>query len=161
MLGDPTLTNVIFDNNEILARNGAGIATLTVQNDGGAFKVGSTNKLYVGDNGNVGINTGNPLAKLDVIGRIRVDQDNEAIGITGNNPYIGLWFNDNYRSKIQQLTDQLYIHSNDKVHLDGDQIAIGDMLSTANEYKLTVTGKIICEELKVELAANWPDYVFA
>ena len=29
------------------------------------------------------------------------------------------------------------------------------------EYKLTVTGKIICEELKVELAGNWPDYVFA
>ncbi len=35
------------------------------------------------------------------------------------------------------------------------------MLNTANEYKLTVTGKIICEELKVKLAANWPDYVFA
>lgn len=161
MLGDPIYTNVIFDNNEILARNGANSATLTVQNDGGAFKVGSTHKLYVGDNGNVGINTGNPLAKLDVIGRIRVDQDNEAIGITGNNPYIGLWFNDIYRSKIQQLTDQLYIHSNDKVHLDGDQVAIGNMLSTADGYKLTVTGKIICEELKVELAGNWPDYVFA
>jgi hypothetical protein len=161
MLGDPIHTNVIFDNNEILARDGANSATLTVQNDGGAFKVGSTNRLFVGDNGNVGINTGNPLAKLDVIGRIRVDQDNEAIGITGNNPYIGLWFNDIYRSKIQQLTDQLYIHSNDKVHLDGDQIAIGNMLGTADGYKLTVTGKIICEELKVELTANWPDYVFA
>lgn len=161
MLGDPIYTNVIFDNNEILARNGANSATLTVQNDGGAFKVGSTHKLYVGDNGNVGINTGNPLAKLDVIGRIRVDQDNEAIGITGNNPYIGLWFNDIYRSKIQQLSDQLYINSNDKIHLDGDQVAIGNMLSTADGYKLTVTGKIICEELKVELAGNWPDYVFA
>jgi hypothetical protein len=161
MLGDPTLTNVIFDNNEIMARNGANSATLTVQNDGGALKVGSTNKLYVGDNGNVGINTGNPLAKLDVIGRIRVDQSNEAIGITGINPYIGLWYNNNYRSKIQQLTDQLYIHSTDKVHLDGAQVAIGDMLGTANGYKLTVTGKIICEELKVELVANWPDYVFA
>ncbi len=161
MLGDPTATNVIFDNNEILARNGANSATLTMQHDGGALKVGSTHKLYVGDNGNVGINTGNPLAKLDVIGRIRVDKDDEAIGITGLNPYIGLWYNDNYRSRIQQLSDQLYIHSTDKVHLDGDQVAIGNMLTTADEYKLTVTGKIICEELKVELAGNWPDYVFA
>ncbi len=161
MLGDAASTNVIFDNNEILARNGANATTLTLQNDGGALKVGSGNKLLVADNGNIGIGTGSPLSKLDVLGRIRIEQSNEALGITGNNPYIGMWFNNSYRSKIQQLTDQLYIHSTDKVHLDGDQIAIGNMLSTADGYKLTVTGKIICEELKVEVSANWPDYVFA
>ena len=27
-------------------------------------------------------------------------------------------------------------------------------------YRLAVDGKIICEELRVELSQNWPDYVF-
>jgi hypothetical protein len=31
---------------------------------------------------------------------------------------------------------------------------------SASGYKLSVSGKIICEELKVQLAASWPDYVF-
>lgn len=39
-----------------------------------------------------------------------------------------------------------------KVCIGGTQAATG--------YKLSVTGKIICEELKVLLTANWPDYVF-
>ena len=30
----------------------------------------------------------------------------------------------------------------------------------ATGYKLSVNGKIICEEMKVQLNANWPDYVF-
>jgi hypothetical protein len=40
-----------------------------------------------------------------------------------------------------------------KVCIGGTQAATG--------YKLSVTGKIICEELKVLLTSNWPDYVFA
>jgi hypothetical protein len=55
----------------------------------------------------------------------------------------------------------MYIASNDKLHIDADQIAIGSVQSTADGYKLAVTGKIICEELKVELIADWPDYVFS
>jgi len=31
----------------------------------------------------------------------------------------------------------------------------------ATGYKVTVKGKVMCEELKVQLQANWPDYVFA
>ncbi|MEI7726608.1 MAG: hypothetical protein WCK09_15980 [Bacteroidota bacterium] len=31
---------------------------------------------------------------------------------------------------------------------------------SASGYKLAVAGKVICEELKVRLAASWPDYVF-
>jgi hypothetical protein len=33
--------------------------------------------------------------------------------------------------------------------------------ANANNYKLAVQGKIICEEVKVALQTNWPDYVFA
>jgi hypothetical protein len=46
------------------------------------------------------------------------------------------------------------------LRLDGTQVAIGADLNTATGYKLAVSGKVICEELKVKLSGNWPDYVF-
>ena len=39
-------------------------------------------------------------------------------------------------------------------------MAIGANLNTATGYKLAVSGKVICEELKVKLSGSWPDYVF-
>ena len=47
-----------------------------------------------------------------------------------------------------------------RLHLDGTQIAIGTVSSLTSEFKMTVSGKILCEEVKVELFADWPDYVF-
>jgi hypothetical protein len=38
-------------------------------------------------------------------------------------------------------------------------VAIGSV-TTAAGYKLSVNGKIMTEELKVQLSGNWPDYVF-
>jgi|GEM_PF-6524375 len=35
-----------------------------------------------------------------------------------------------------------------------------DNQDLASGYKLSVKGKVICEEVRVELEANWPDYVF-
>ncbi len=43
------------------------------------------------------------------------------------------------------------------VSLNGD-VAIGSTF--ADGYKLSVEGKIICEELRVDLQEDWPDYVF-
>ena len=41
------------------------------------------------------------------------------------------------------------------------QVAIGVSVAAASTYKLTVSGKVLCEELKVKLrSAGWPDYVF-
>jgi len=162
MLGNASSTNVIFDNNEILARDGAGIATLTVQNDGGAFKVGSTNKLFVDNNGEVGIGIGAPTAKLDVRGRVYVKQNGQALGIDGVDPNIGFYQNGTYKSYISQSGNTFALGVNGgAMQLDGTQIAIGGINANASAYKLTVNGKIICEELKVELYNNWPDYVFA
>jgi hypothetical protein len=74
MLGPGTSTNLIFDNNEIMARNNGAPADLIFQNDGGAIRIG-----------NVAVPAG---------------------------------------------------------------------------YRFAVAGKAICEELKVQLSGNWPDYVF-
>ncbi len=41
------------------------------------------------------------------------------------------------------------------------QVAIGVSVAAASGYKLTVSGKVLCEELKVKLrSSGWPDYVF-
>jgi len=41
------------------------------------------------------------------------------------------------------------------------QVAIGVSVVAASGYKLTVSGKVLCEELKVKLrSTGWPDYVF-
>ncbi len=45
-----------------------------------------------------------------------------------------------------------------KFHVDGN-VMIGSG-APANGYKLSVDGKIIAEEIKVQLNASWPDYVF-
>jgi hypothetical protein len=45
-----------------------------------------------------------------------------------------------------------------KLHVNGD-VMIGSGLP-ANGYMLSVKGKIMSEELKVQLQSNWPDYVF-
>ncbi|MFN0275413.1 MAG: hypothetical protein ACKVPJ_06700 [Chitinophagales bacterium] len=40
-------------------------------------------------------------------------------------------------------------------------VRIGAAASSATGYLLAVDGKVICEELKVQLSESWPDYVFA
>lgn len=74
MLGPGTSSNIIIDNNELMARNNGAAAELTFQNDGGTVRIG-----------NVAVPTG---------------------------------------------------------------------------YRFAIDGKAICEELKVQLSGNWPDYVF-
>lgn len=44
------------------------------------------------------------------------------------------------------------------VNRDNGSIAIGPEFATG--YKLSVNGKIICTEVRVNLVADWPDYVF-
>ena len=39
-------------------------------------------------------------------------------------------------------------------------IAVGTTYKVANGYKVSVNGKIMCEEVRVQMEADWPDYVF-
>ncbi|HXR82328.1 MAG TPA: hypothetical protein VN763_15490, partial [Saprospiraceae bacterium] len=207
----------ILDNNEILARNGLNSSPLTIQNEGGDLKVGSSNRLFVGEDGNVGIGSGSPTSKLQIPsgsgagltshGYLHLGQTNgsnvvfdnneiqarnnggaatlflqrsggyldigsavrinpisgsgELLRLEGINPNIGFYYG-NYYSFISQTDNKLWIGVNGgPLQLDGTQIAIGSINTNAPNYKLTVSGKVICEELKVELYGSWPDYVFA
>jgi len=217
MMGEVGSTNLILDNNEILARNALESSPLTLQNEGGDLKVGSTNRLFVGDNGNVGIGTATSTSKLqipsgngvglsthgylhlgqttgtnvvfdnneiqarnnggaatlflqrsggylDIGSAVRINPisgSGELLRLEGINPNIGFYYG-NYYSFISQTDNKLWIGVNGgPLQLDGTQIAIGSINTNAPNYKLTVSGKVICEELKVELYGSWPDYVFA
>lgn len=58
--------------------------------------------------------------------------------------------------------DLFWIGENGFNYMSGN-LAIGDQIINkhATGFKLSVDGKIMSEEVRVELDANWPDYVFA
>lgn len=126
------------------------------------IRTGGSNNLTVTGDGNVGIGTLNPSAKLHVAGRTYIRGNGEVLTIDGtSNPNIAFYNSGLYKSFISQSPSELFIGVNNaKLHLDASQIAIGGVIDAASAYKLTVTGKIICEELKVQLQDAWPDYVF-
>jgi hypothetical protein len=114
--------------------------------------------------GNFGIGVTNPAYKLDVNGRMRLRHN----GVTS-----GIWFNNSANvesSFIGQYTDNLLgifgnawqfaVNRNDgtvymgSTNLDAENLALGA------GYKLRVFGKIIGEEVRVQLKTAWPDYVF-
>lgn len=137
MLGLGTGQNLVMDNNEIMVRNNySGTSTLSLQNDGGELAIGA---------------------------RTTINRAGEALALNGNNPGMSFYQNGVFRSFINQSASELYIGVNaGNLHLDATgQVAIGNVIPAASAYKLTVTGKIICEELKVKLVSSvWPDYVF-
>ncbi|NOT50170.1 MAG: hypothetical protein HOP10_02725 [Chitinophagaceae bacterium] len=49
---------------------------------------------------------------------------------------------------------------NAKFHLNGAMLIGGNSATIATGYSLSVDGKIICEEARVQLSGSWPDYVF-
>ena len=96
-------------------------------------------------------------------GRIIADADGEALRIDGNNTQISFYQSGAFKSFINHTASGLYMgvnNGNIRFDVSGGQVAIGSIIPAASGYKLTVTGKVICEELKVKLSGSWPDYVF-
>ncbi len=50
---------------------------------------------------------------------------------------------------------------NAKLHINGSVLIGGNSIAPATGYSLSIDGKAICEELKVQLNTSWPDYVFS
>lgn len=100
-----------------------------------------------------------------VEGNTMLRNNGEALKIDGVNPFIQLYQNGVAKSYIYQTGNNLQIGNSNgnntgNLVLYGNQIAIGTG-TPATGYKLSVAGKVICEELKVQLQGNWPDYVFS
>jgi hypothetical protein len=48
-----------------------------------------------------------------------------------------------------------------KLHVNGNMVIGAGSINPATGYSLSVDGKIIAEEIKVQLSTGWPDYVFS
>lgn len=166
MVGETSGTNLLIDNNEIVARSGVGTAaTLNLQNDGGNLAIGGNTTIDAtatingtttvnGSSVNNGATTHNGTTVMNFSG--------EALKINGNNPFMQFYQNNVAHGFIQQSGNNLFMGVNGgNLRLDAPQVAIGGLLASASGYKLSVTGKVICEEVKVKLSGNWPDYVFS
>ncbi len=119
--------------------------------------------------GNVGIGVDTPLLKLHILGDLMIENN--------SNPYVQFREANVNRAFIQTYLGNCRISINnannpngkiiltsngiDRFFLDNNgNISIGNTYKVATGYKVSVQGKVMCEELKVQLNANWPDYVF-
>jgi hypothetical protein len=143
-----------------------------------------SNAMTVLENGKVGIGTVSPAYMLTVKNDINVDNGNgnagttdntlkfganntgESIGsnrTTGVNQW-GLDFYTNYANRMS-IANNGYVgigvtNPKSNLHVAGQMVIGGIATAPANGYMLSIEGKAICEELKIQLKAGWPDYVF-
>ncbi len=128
----------------------------------GYWNLFNSNIYY--NSGNVGIRTSTPDADLHVADRIRVGEDPAYSTVYGElyhngggtgfiiNAHAGggswadMYFQTNGSTKM-------FIESNGNIGIGTTDLAAG--------YKLSVDGKVACEEVLVEYSEGWPDYVFS
>ncbi|MDX1477030.1 MAG: hypothetical protein R3301_04960 [Saprospiraceae bacterium] len=112
--------------------------------------------LYLGES-NVGIGTLASASRLSVAG---VDNDgvNAAVAIQSGGQTMLLDGNE-----IDAVGDALYLNHNSTggvtMATNGGDVRIGTW-NGATGYRLSVAGKIIAEEVRIQLQGLWPDYVF-
>lgn len=124
--------------------------------------------------GNVGVGIQSPLGRLHVHETVdgtgtlyitsAVTNDSTRLFFgEGSAANLGMfWLYDGYQDDMELWgTDYNGIYGPHlAVERNSGQVAIGGD-DYASGYKLSVAGKVICEELRVELIADWPDYVFS
>ncbi len=85
VIGDVGKTNLVLDDDEIMARDGKKASTLRLQAQGGDLVVHRhrepATRVVIKDEGNVGIGTGDPKVKLQVAGDSDARLDDEAAGL--------------------------------------------------------------------------------
>jgi hypothetical protein len=151
-----------FDNNEILARNADNSSLLYLQ-----YWSGNLSLCY--DNaGQVGIGTISPDAKVHIT-------DGSDVGLAGGGELV---LGATNTANLAMDGNEIQARNNNAESPLFLQLSGGDVLMVANEtgqvgigvssaanmpsddYLLAVDGKIISEEVRVEVSGAWPDYVF-
>lgn len=140
----------------------------------GSGMYGFVSDLVIANNGNVGIGTGTPAVKLHISSSqtdlLRLETTDAAVNpqlsfansgvlkavmrLGGDDMVLGSPASNNNGKFILRLNggDRFTVQPDGKVLIGTNTAAAG--------YMLNVNGKAICTELKVQLQANWPDYVF-
>jgi len=143
---------------------------------------GFANGITLNTSNNAGIGTSNPLARLHITGTTGIDEiainsgnlNEEAtiqfysggIGVVApvKKTFIQLINNDiKIGTNSNNDNGKFIIRSNgsDRMWVDSaGNVTIGTAYKVANGYRLSVNGKIMSEEVRVQMDADWPDYVF-
>lgn len=128
---------------------------------------GSTPEVMVKwGSGNVGIGTRTttPSTKLHIDGGTDSDETGGGYVTVGDTASINLSMDDNeIMARNNSATAPLFLNNEGgNVHLcvEGGGVSIGTTAVPAGVL-LAVDGKVLCEELEVQLSGDWPDYVFA
>ena len=133
-----------------------------VWNGGNADIILNPDHNVIVSQGNVGIGTTSPSHKLTVAGDVN-------IGGTGNSSLRVRHVNG--KDFDSNGFDHLYLnYSTDKNVWIGSptnpssliangKVAVGTT-SVPGDYQMAIAGKVIAEEVRVELQSSWPDYVF-
>lgn len=115
-------------------------------------------KLSLTPNGNIGIGTTSPVSRLSVIqtgtSSPTAEMSNSTKGPNISYAHFGTsgdWY-------IRSAANAGKVILQDQSA--SGTVAIGTTYVPSG-YKLSVSGKVICSELKVQLPASWPDYVFS
>lgn len=149
-----------------------GVAMVATSNGtGDIFRaMSSSNEVFkINSEGKVGIGTSHPLAFLDLLKGPNTDPDEALFQISQNST--------GNRIPVMKATGQRvfigYFSGGDKVESNlpsnydlavSGSVAIGNPALAdkpyPSTYKLAVDGKVLAEEVTVQLSSEWPDYVF-
>jgi hypothetical protein len=166
-LGATTSTNLVLDNNEILARNNGVVSTLFVGRDGSMVQIGNSTatpgtKLYVTSGGNLDLTEANSgFMVLGSTTGTNLAFDNNEIQARTNGVASTLFFQ--HKGGNVRIGDGDF-SSGLKLGVTGDAIVTGNLRVGTQPlpagYSFGVDGKMVCTEVLVRLTGNWPDYVF-
>ncbi len=159
LLGSVDDQNVVFDDNEIIARKDGSAGTLHVQAEGGEFRIHDrepeSERVVVKDSGRVGIGTTNPRAKLQVEGGTDVNLgDDSGFLVLGSvdGPNLALDQNEIQARENGSVSQLLLQHLGGGLRVNGLQAQSRNFAVTANgsvgvgtstpAFKLDVRGQV-------------------
>lgn len=119
--------------------------------------------------GDLGIGTDEPEATLHLAGNIEILR----VESVSSDPLISFYSGTNYKAWMQAFGDDFYITNRmagrlrlrtanvDRLVIDASGNVVIGATSGASGYRLSVNGKMACEEILIDDQGYWPDYVFS